>query len=75
MAVTMTPESGTMRQGATAALKSASIFDHRLLQWNYCVMINYYASVFSGPQGREIFKSLLQTYFRRGGVQHQPNAL
>ena len=75
VAVTMTPESGTMRQGATAALKSASVFDHRLLQWNYCVMINYYASVFSGPQGREIFKRLLLTYFRRGGVQHQPNVM
>ena len=75
VAVTMTPHSGTMRQGATAALKSASIFDHRLLQWNYCVMINYYASVFSGPQGREIFKRLLLTYFRRGGVQHQPNVM
>ena len=75
VAVTMTPQSGTLRQGATAALKSASIFDHRLLQWNYCVMINYYASVFSGPQGQEVFKSLLQTYFRRGGVQHQPNVM
>jgi len=75
VAVTMTPQSGTMRQGATAALKSASVFDHRLLQWNYCVMINYYASVFSGPQGWEIFKRLLLTYFRRGGVQHQPNVM
>lgn len=75
VAVTMTPESGTMKNGATAALKSASIFDPMLLQWNYCFMVNYYASVFSGPQGKDIFKNLLQTYFRRGGVQHQPNVM
>lgn len=75
VAVTMTPESGTMKRGATAALKSASIFDPMLLQWNYCVMINYYASVFAGKQGKDIFKKLLQSYFARGGVQHQPNVL
>ena len=75
VAVTMTPESGTMKNGATAALKSASIFDPMLLQWNYCVMVNYYVSVFSGQKGKEIFKDLLLSYFRRGGVQHQPNVM
>ena len=75
VAVTMTPESGTMRKGPTAALKSASIFDSRLLQWNYCFMVNYYASAFDVPNGWEIFKRLLTTYFARGGVQHQPNVL
>ena len=73
--VTMTPASGTMKRGATAALKSASIFDASLLQWNYCFMINYYASAFEGERGREVFKNLLLTYFCRGGVQHQPNVL
>lgn len=75
VAVTMTPASGTMKQGATAALKSASIFDPMLLQWNYCVMVNYYASIFAGEKGRDLFKNLLRSYFRRGGVQHQPNVL
>ena len=75
VAVTMTPASGTMKRGATAALQSASIFDPSLLQWNYCFMINYYASAFEGERGREVFKNLLLTYFRRGGVQHQPNVL
>jgi len=46
-----------------------------LLQWNYCFMVNYYASVFEGEKGTETFKNLLKTYFRRGGVQHQPNVL
>ena len=75
VAVTMTPESGTMRNGPTAALKSASVFDPMLLQWNYCFMVNYYASAFEGPAGKEIFKQLLKTYFTRGGVQHQPNVM
>ena len=75
VAVTMTPESGTMRKGPTAALKSASVFDSKLLQWNYCFMVNYYASAFDVPNGKEIFKKLLTTYFARGGVQHQPNVL
>lgn len=74
-AVTMTPESGTMRNGPTAALKSASILDPMLLQWNYCFMVNYYASVFQGEQGKDTFKNLLLTYFRRGGAQHQPNVM
>ena len=64
-----------MKNGATAALKSASIFDPMLLQWNYCFMVNYYASVFSGLNGKDVFKKLLQTYFRRGAVQHQPNVM
>lgn len=75
VAVTMTPESGTMKNGATAAMKSASIFDPMLLQWNYCFMVNYYASVFAGAHGKDIFKSLLLSYFNRGGVQHQPNVM
>ena len=75
VAVTMTPESGTMKNGATAALKSASVFDPKLLQWNYCFMVNYYASVFQGEQGKDTFKNLLLTYFRRGGAQHQPNVM
>ncbi len=73
VSVTMTPASGTMKNGATAALKSASIFDPSLIQWNYCVMINYYASIFAGEEGKELFKSLLLSYFKRGGMQHQPN--
>ncbi|MBE6870970.1 MAG: hypothetical protein E7491_03375 [Ruminococcaceae bacterium] len=75
VAVTMTAENGTMKNGATAALKSASVFDTKLLQWNYCCMVNYYASVFAGESGKDNFKKLLLTYFKRGGMQHQPNVL
>lgn len=73
VAVTLTPASGTMKKGPTAALCSATKIDHKLIQWNYCVMINYYSSVFRGNEGHELFKMLLRGYFGAGGMQHQPN--
>ncbi len=75
VAVTLTPENGTMKNGPTAALKSASKIDPMLVQWNYCVMINYFSSVFKGNNGAEIFRKLLTGYFNGGGLQHQPNVL
>ena len=74
-AVTLTPESGTMANGPTAALKSASKLDSSLIQWNFCIMVNYLASVFKGNAGKQIFKKLLHGYFSQGGLQHQPNIL
>lgn len=73
VSVTLTPESGTMKNGPTAALRSASKIEPMLVQWNYCVMINYFASVFKGNNGKEVFKNLLNGYFKSGGMQHQPN--
>ncbi|MBQ2750778.1 MAG: hypothetical protein IJF34_13420, partial [Clostridia bacterium] len=34
-----------------------------------------YASVFQGEEGPERFRKLLQSYFARGGMQHQPNVM
>jgi formate C-acetyltransferase len=73
VAVTLSPESGTMKNGATALLRSASKIDPMLVQWNFCVMGNYFTSVFKGNEGKQIFKNLLEGYFRAGGLQHQPN--
>jgi formate C-acetyltransferase len=75
VAVTLTPESGTAKNGPTAILHSAAKIDPMLVQWNYCVMVNYFASVFKGNNGKEIFKALLTGYFKEGGLQHQPNVL
>ena len=75
VAVTLSPQNGTMRNGPTAALSSAAKINPMLVQWNYCVMVNYFASVFKGNQGAEIFKSLLKGYFAANGLQHQPNVL
>jgi formate C-acetyltransferase len=75
VAVTLTPESGTASEGATATLNSAAKPDWRLCQWNMCVMVNYYASVFKDNEGDAVFRQLLTTYFAKGGLQHQPNVL
>ena len=75
IAVTLTPESGTMNAGPTAVLKSATVFDPALIEWNFCVMVNYFSSVFEGNDGRETFKQLLTAYFKNGGLQHQPNVV
>jgi len=75
VAVTLTPASGTMKNGPTAALCSGCKIDPMLVQWNYCVMVNYFASVFKGNDGEDTFKTLLKGYFGAGGLQHQPNVL
>ena len=75
VAVTLTAESGTMKNGPTAALYSAAKIDPMLVQWNYCVMVNYFVSAFRGNGGKETFKALLNGYFSAGGLQHQPNVL
>ena len=75
VAVTLTPESGTAKYGPTATLASAAKIDPSLVHWNYCVMVNYFASVFAGNGGKEVFQSLLKGYFASGGLQHQPNVL
>ena len=69
----MSPENGTVKNGPTAALRSAAKLDPGLIQWNMCFMLNYSASVFRGNDGAEIFKTLIREYFRAGGLQHQPN--
>ena len=75
VAVTLTPENGTMKNGPTAVLRSACKLNPMLIQWNFCVMVNYFASTFKGNNGKENFKNLLTSYFKAGGLQHQPNVL
>ncbi len=75
VAVSLTPENGSMKNGPTSALMSASKIEPMLVQWNFCVMVNYFASVFKGNNGAEIFRKLLKGYFANGGLQHQPNVL
>ena len=73
VAVTLTPESGTMKNGPTAALSSAATIDPMLVQWNFCIMVNYFSGVFKGNGGSKTFETLLKGYFKKGGLQHQPN--
>ena len=73
LAVSMTPESGTVKKGATAVLRSAAKLDPSLIHWTHCIMVNYYSSIFDGENGKENFKAMLKSYFDMGGLQHQPN--
>ena len=71
--VTLTPENGTMKNGPTAAFLSALKIDSKYIQWNNCLMLQYFSSSFDTAGGAEIFESLLKDYFNAGGSQHQPN--
>lgn len=71
--VTLSPENGTMRNGATAAFQSAAKIDCTKYQWNNCVMLQYFSSVFQGNAGHRLFSDMLLRYFSIGGTQHQPN--
>ena len=73
--VTLSPENGTMKNGPTAALRSAAKIDPRLYQWNFCVMLQYFSTVFQANDGPELFAELLRNYFALGGGQHQPNVI
>lgn len=73
--VTISPENGTMRQGPTAAMRSAAKIDWKKIKWNCCLMLQYYASAFQGEEGADKLKQLLKSYFSMGGLQHQPNVV
>lgn len=72
ISVTLTPKSGSAKKGATAILNSALNIDPSAVQWNFCVMVNYFSSVFS-DNGDKLFRTLLTSFFNSGGLQHQPN--
>lgn len=64
-----------MRNGPTAALRSAAKIDGRLVSWNNCVMLQFYRSAFDGNEGAGVLADLLRGYFMLGGQQLQPNTV
>ena len=71
--VTLSPENGTMLNGPTAALNSASKIDPMVYQWNNSVMLEFFATLFNQENGVELFSQMLTTYFANHGAQLQPN--
>lgn len=71
--VSLSPENGTLEEGPTAGMKSAAKIPHSSLEWNSCLMLQYYASTFAEEDGADKFAELLLAYFKLGGIQHQPN--
>ncbi len=73
--VTISPENGTLKKSAAEAMKSASKLDSSSLQWNSCLMLQYYSSTFGEADGASKFAELLKAYHSLGGIQHQPNVV
>lgn len=75
LAVSLSAENGTMKNGITALLKSAAKIDYRLCQWNFCVMSSCASTAFKEERGADIMQQLIRSYFGLGGLQYQPNVL
>lgn len=73
--VTLSPENGTLKKSAAEAMKSVSKLNSRWLQWNSCLMLQYYSSTFGEADGPEKFAGLIKAYHKLGGIQHQPNVV
>lgn len=73
--VTISPENGTLKCGPSAAMKSAAKIPGKYLQWNSCLMLQYYSSTFGTKDGAEKFMMMLRAYYKLGGIQHQPNVV
>ncbi len=71
--VSLSPASGTMKNGATGAMKSAAKLPTELSEWNNCLMLEYSPYIFDGTNG--VLSHLISSYFEIGGMQHQPNCL
>lgn len=71
--VTLSPQNGTLRTGLIGALKSVSKIHSTDLHWNACMMLQYYASTFDEEDGASKFAQILKSFFKLGGIQHQPN--
>ena len=71
--VSLSPAAGTLKKGATAAMRSAAKLSPALSQWNNCLMLEYAPTVFDGKE--ELLAELIRTFFDLGGMQHQPNCV
>ncbi len=73
--ITISPENGTLNDGPAAAMRSCAKVNSDWIQWNSCMMLQYYSSVFSDEDGVDKFIRMLLAYYKLGGVQHQPNVV
>lgn len=71
----ISPENGTLKCGPSAAMKSVAKIPGKYLQWNSCLMLQYYSSTFGTKDGAEKFMIMLRAYYKLRGIQHQPNVV
>ena len=71
--VSLSPAAGSMKNGATAAMRSVAKLPCELSEWNNCLMLEYSSAIFAETEG--ILSRLIRSYFKIGGMQHQPNSV
>ncbi|NLG49281.1 MAG: hypothetical protein GX552_04125 [Chloroflexi bacterium] len=67
------PTFGRDRRGPTAAMTSLSRVDYRPVIGGTVVNMKFSPETLTGAEGTAILRSLIQTYFRQGGMQLQCN--
>ncbi len=65
------PVGGRARSGPTAAVLSATVFDHRPLLGGVAYNLRFSRTMLADASRREKIAALLRAYFRRGGAQAQ----
>jgi formate C-acetyltransferase len=71
----LAPGNGMDRRGPTALLNSVNRFDFGRIANGVNFNVKFDPHILRGAAGRAALKSLLKTYFRRGGMQIQVNVL
>ncbi len=69
------PENGLDTNGPTALINSANRFDFTKIANGITFNLKFDPHTVRGEKGRVAFKSLIRTYFKRGGMQVQTNVL
>jgi len=69
------PMNGADKKGPTALLNSITAIDYLRAHNGINVNAKFDTATLKGEHGREILKSLLLTYFKKGGMQIQLNVL
>jgi formate C-acetyltransferase len=75
LASALSPTQGLDRSGPTAAIKSATKLDHRLLGNGMVLDLKFHPGFFADAQSQRSFRYLVETYFRLGGMEIQFNVI
>ncbi|HOU51598.1 MAG TPA: pyruvate formate lyase family protein [Smithella sp.] len=71
----MAPQNGMDRSGVTALINSMNTIDYRQIANGINFNLKFEANSLNDEQGRNMLASLINVYFKRGGMQVQLNVL
>lgn len=69
------PVQGVDIHGPTAVIKSITKVDHRMFSNGMVLDLKFHPAFFNSSKNREAFKSLIETYFKLGGMEIQFNVV